>query len=48
MQIQQLTDTGFRVASIFDPLGHPVSPDGTEATAAPWYHFVTRKLLSAK
>ena len=48
MQIQQLTDTGFRVASIFDPLGHPVSLDGTEATTAPWYHFVARKLLSAQ
>ena len=46
-QIQQLTETGFRVTSIFDPLGGPVSPDGTEATTDPWYHFVARKPLNA-
>jgi SAM-dependent methyltransferase len=47
-QIQQLSDAGLRVASIYDPLGRPVSADGTEATTtAPWYHYVTRKPVSA-
>ena len=44
-QIQQLTDAGFRVASIFDPVGRSIAPDGTEATRAPWHHFVARKPL---
>jgi SAM-dependent methyltransferase len=46
-QIQQLTHAGFCVASIYDPLGRSISPDGTEAMTALWYHFVTRKPLSA-
>jgi SAM-dependent methyltransferase len=46
-QIQQLTDAGFQVASIFDPLGREIPFDGTEATTALWHHFVARKPLSA-
>jgi SAM-dependent methyltransferase len=46
-QVRQLTETGFQTEAIFDPDGRSIPPDGHEATAAPWCHFVARRPFSA-
>jgi SAM-dependent methyltransferase len=43
-QLRQLKECGFQVEAIFEPSGHQVASDGSEATEAPWCHFVARRL----
>ena len=45
-QLQQLADTGFQVEAVLEPDGRRLAADGSEASNAPWYHFVARKPIS--
>jgi ubiquinone/menaquinone biosynthesis C-methylase UbiE len=45
-QLQQLADSGFHVEAVFEPEGRRLAADGSEASNAPWYHFVARKPIS--
>jgi SAM-dependent methyltransferase len=42
-QLRQLKECGFQVEAIFEPSGRRLPPDGSEATEAPWCHFVARR-----
>jgi SAM-dependent methyltransferase len=42
-QLLQLKECGFQVEAVFEPSGRQVAPDGSEATEAPWCHFVARR-----
>lgn len=46
-QLRQLDDAGFRAEAIFEPDGHRVAADGSEASDAPWCHFVAQKTINA-
>ncbi len=45
-QLQQLADAHFQVEAVYEPDGRRIASDGSEATDAPWYHLVARKLIS--
>lgn len=42
-QLQELANAGFRVEAVFEPKGRRPPADGSEASDAPWYHFVACK-----
>jgi SAM-dependent methyltransferase len=42
-QIQQLAEAGFQVEAVLEPCGRRLAADGSEASHAPWCHFVARK-----
>jgi SAM-dependent methyltransferase len=42
-QLHQLKECGFQVVAVFEPSGRQVAPDGSEATDAPWCHFIARR-----